>query len=77
MRKKGENDLRSAGKKCGPLGGIMISPLASKVNPSHLADFAAFSRAAVLWWEGAQSALQILRDSHQQRPASALAALAL
>jgi hypothetical protein len=27
----------------------MISPLVSKVNPSHVADFAAF--AAVLWWK--------------------------
>jgi hypothetical protein len=50
MRKKCENNLRSAGKKCGPLDGIMISPLVLKVNPSHLADFAAF-RAAGLWWK--------------------------
>ena len=41
MRKKGENNVEFAGKTAIRLDGIMISPLVSKVNPSHLADFAA------------------------------------
>jgi hypothetical protein len=36
-----EQHQASAGKSCDPLDAIMISPLVSKVNPSHLADFAA------------------------------------
>ena len=50
MRKKGENNVNFAGKTAAPLDEIMISPLVSKVNPSHLADLAAL-RAAVLWWK--------------------------
>jgi hypothetical protein len=37
MRKKGENSVKCAGKSAIPPDKVMISPLASKVNPSHLA----------------------------------------
>ena len=41
MRMKGENNVEFAGKTAIHSTQIMISPLVSKVNPSHLADFAA------------------------------------
>ena len=37
MRKKGENSVKRAGKSAIPPDEMMISPLVSKVNPSHLA----------------------------------------
>jgi hypothetical protein len=49
MRKKGKNNVNTAEQNCSALDGTMISPLVSKVNPSHLADFAAFR--AALWWK--------------------------
>ena len=41
MRMKGENNIEFAGKTAIHSTRIMISPLVSKVNPSHLADFGA------------------------------------
>jgi hypothetical protein len=37
MRKKGENNVKSAGKSATPPDEMMISPPAAKVNPSRLA----------------------------------------
>ena len=37
MRKKGENSVKRAGKSAILPDEIMITPLVSKVNPSHLA----------------------------------------
>jgi hypothetical protein len=52
MRKKGEKQHQVCENNCNTLG-IMISPLVSKVNPSHLADFATHSdryrRSKGLW----------------------------
>jgi len=52
MRKKGENNIKPPrGKAAIRSTKIMMSPLVSQVNPSHLADFAALRNCSVV--EGA------------------------
>jgi hypothetical protein len=41
MCKREAGTTSICGQRCSALDRIMISPLVSKVNPSHLADFAA------------------------------------
>jgi hypothetical protein len=50
MRQEGREQSQVCGQECGPLDETMISLWVPKVNPSHLADFAALC-AAVLWWK--------------------------
>jgi hypothetical protein len=42
MRKKAKNNIRCAGKTAIRLMAVMIPPLVTEVNPSHVADFAPF-----------------------------------
>ena len=65
MRKQEGRKQRqaSAGKSCDLLDEIMISPLVSKVNPSHLADFAALRDCSAV--EAAPAArLKALSSAH-------------
>ena len=58
-----EQRQASAGNSCDLLDGIIISPLVSKVNPSHLADFAALRDCSAV--EAAPAArLKALSSAH-------------